>query len=118
MSRPSLKQGTSRTVRAFNIVDGADQPLTVTGWLVHGVARADNDEGPVLAEWSDTPTGFQGRATASGRTVNLFITPAMSLAWVCDRVVIQAKITNPLDATQVERIIDVVYDFDREVIPA
>jgi hypothetical protein len=118
MSRPSLLQGTSRTVRAFNIVDGAGQPLTVTSWHVHGVARANHDEGVVLAEWSDTPTGMQGSATAVGREVKLFITPAMSLAWDCDRVVIQAKITNPLDATEVERIIDVTFDLDREVIPA
>lgn len=118
MSRPRITQGATRVLRAYNIVDNADQPLTVTGWLVHGVARAEHEEGPVLAEWSHAPTGAQGLAVASGRAVSLLITPAMSLAWDCDRVAIQAKITNPLDATQVERIIDQIYVLDREVIPA
>jgi hypothetical protein len=83
------------------------------------VARADHVEGAVLATWSDTPTGSQGQATAVGRIVKLFITPAMSLAWNCDRVVIQAKLINPSSPIeQTERIIDEIYDLDREALPA
>lgn len=115
--RHRIAQGTSRVVTASNIVDGNQAPLAVDGWHVHGVARANHHEGVLLAEWSDTPTGTQGRATAVGRTVKLFITPAMSLAWVCDRVAIQVKIINPGDPDdQTERIIDEIYDFDREAI--
>lgn len=113
--RDRITQGTSRVVTARNIVDGNGSPLLVDGWHVHGVARANHAEGALLAEWSDTPTGAQGRATAVGRTVKLFITPTMSEAWDCDRVAIQAKIINPGDPDdQTERIIDDIYDLDRE----
>jgi hypothetical protein len=115
--RKRIQQGTSRVVSARDIVDDNDAPLVVEGWHVHGVARANHSEGALLAEWSDTPTGGQGRATAAGRTVSLFITPEMSSAWVCDRVAIQAKIINPGDPDdQTERIIDETYDFDLEAV--
>ena len=115
--RQRIAQGTSRVVAANNIVDGNEAPLAVDGWHVHGVARANHEEGALLAEWSDAPTGGQGVATAVGRTVKLFITPSMSAAWNCDRVVIQAKIINPGDPDdQTERIIDETYDLDREAV--
>jgi hypothetical protein len=115
--RDRITQGTSRVVNSRNIVDANGAPLVVTGWQVRAVARANHEAGALLTEWSDTPTGSQGRATALGRTVSLFITPAMSEGWNCDRVAIQAKIINPGDPdNQTERIIDEVFDLDREAL--
>lgn len=116
--RPILKQGTRRIIRATDIVDGNQDPLTVDGWKVHGAARANTVGGALLAEWSSTPTGGQQPATAAGRIVEVVITPAMSSEWVCDRVVVQVTITHPTDSTVTERIIDRTYDFDLEAVPA
>lgn len=109
-----IAQGTTRTIRADNITDANGTPLDVTGWAVHAVARRNAVWGTVLSEWSTTPTGAQGTATSTGSTVTLQITPALSTAWNCRRVVIQAEITNP--AGWVERIIDETYDVAREAV--
>lgn len=116
--RPKLAQGTNRAVRATDIVDANGNALTVDGWSVLGAARAETPGGALLQVWtSGTPGTGQGQATATGRTVALLITPAMSRAWVASRVLIQAFITSP-DGTQTERIINQTYDFEEEVIPA
>lgn len=114
MRSPRITQGAYRLIRAFNTVDANDEPLVVTGWAVRAMARCHHADGALLAEWSSTPTGNQGQATAQGREVVLVIKPAMSSAWDCDRVNIQAEITNPLNTDQVERIINQTYDLDRE----
>lgn len=117
--RRVLKQGTRRIIRATSIVDGNGDPLTVDGWKVRGAARANTVGGALLVEWSSTPAEGQEGATAAGRTVEIVITPAMSSNWPpCDRVVVQVFITHPTDPTVTERIIDRVYDFDLEAIPA
>lgn len=113
---PVITQGAWRVIRARDIVDKAKAPLTVTNWTVRAVARCHHAEGTLLCEWATTPTGDQGVATAVGREVTLTITPAMSSAWDCDRIHIQAEITHPTDATQVERIISQTYDLDREAV--
>jgi hypothetical protein len=118
--RQSIAQGTKRIVRAYDITDDADppQPLMVTGWSVYAIARRDNTAGVLLAEWSTSPEEGQGQATAVGREVHLLITPAMSSAWGdTDRVLIQAFMTHPTDLTMTERIINEVFDLDREAVP-
>jgi hypothetical protein len=116
--RPKLAQGTDRTVRASNIVDGNGQALTVSGWSVLAAARAETVGGALLQVWATDPGVDQGTATASGRTVELAITPAMTREWGrCDRVVIQAFITSP-SGDQTERIIYETYDFELEALPA
>ena len=115
--RPKLPQGTDRVIQALNIVDGNETPLTVDGWSVLAAAAADTVGGPTLAVWSTNPTSGQGRATATGRTVQVFVTAAQTNLWVCDRVVFQAFITSP-SGDQTERIINVTYDFDRKVAAA
>lgn len=117
MSRPSITQGTSRIARAYDIADANGAPLPVDGWTVQAVARRDHIEGDVLTEWSTTPGAGQGLATAEGREVALFITPAQSSSWDCDRVIIHAEMTSP-DGTQTERIIDGTYDVDPEAVRA
>jgi len=112
---PKLTQGAYRVIRATNIVDKAKQPMTVTGWAVRASARLHHAEGDLLSEWSSDPDDELGTAVADGREVRLIVLPAMSSAWGdVDRVHIQAEITNPLDATQTERIINQTYDIDRE----
>jgi hypothetical protein len=116
--RPKLAQGTNRTVRASNIVDGNGQALTVSGWSVLAAARAETVGGALLQVWATDPGADQGTATASGRTVELTITPGMTRAWgQPDRVVIQAFITSP-SGDQTERIVYQTYDFELEAIPA
>lgn len=110
--RPRIKQGTSRVIRARNILDANGDPLVVTGWSVHAVACRNTTGGTVLSEWSTSPTGTQGTATAIGSEVALQITPGMSASWNCNRVVVQAKLRSP--ANQAERIINQTYDIDRE----
>jgi hypothetical protein len=114
---PKLTQGAYRVIRATNVVDSSRQPMVVTGWAVRAAARRHHAEGELLAEWSSDPDDGWGTAVAEGREVRLIVTPAMSSAWGdVDRVHIQAEITNPLDATQVERIINQTYDIDREAV--
>lgn len=115
MSRPRIPQGVTRAVRAYDIVDDEGDPLLVDGWTVKGVACRDYPEGEVLTEWSTAPTAGQGQATAIGREVRLLITPALSSTWNCDRVAIQAEMTSP-DGTRTERIIDQIFDVDREAV--
>jgi hypothetical protein len=116
--RPKLAQGTNRIVRASNIVDGDEQALTVNGWSVLAAARAETVGGALLQVWATDPGEDQGAATASGRTVELEITPAMTQAWgTPTRVVIQVFITSP-SGDQTERIIYETYDFEPEVLPA
>lgn len=117
ISSNRIPQGASRIVKAYDIVDGDDQPLTVDGWTVEGVARCNHVDGEVLTEWSTTPTEDQGQAVAAGREVQLLITPELSATWDCHKVVIQAEMTSP-DGTQTERIIDRIFYVDREAVRA
>lgn len=139
-----ITQGTTRTIKASNIVDGNGQPLIITGWAVLAVIRelvshATRDRqwaaaaswasypssaypsyepsavtGPMVAEWSTTPTGTQGTATAIDREVTLAITPVMSTAWAWRHGVLHAEITEPVSPFRVERIIDRVVYLDPE----
>jgi hypothetical protein len=99
----TFDQGTDEIVQVANLVDAAEQPLVVDGWTVHATARADYTGGAILAEWRTNPTGSDGTATASGRTVTLKITPAMSAAWTATRIVCQIKITEPGEGGRVAR---------------
>lgn len=111
-----LKQGTDRIIRARDIVDRNGDPLVVDGWTVIGAARANTVGGALLAVWCTNPTGSQARATAAGRIVELYLTAAMSSAWSCELVVVQAKVISP--SSQTERIIDKTFELDREVLAA
>lgn len=117
ISSNRIPQGTNRIVKAYDIVDDDEQPLTVDGWTVEGVARCNHADGEVLTEWSTTPGVDQGQATAAGREVQLLITPVMSAAWNCHKVCIQAEMTSP-DGAQTERIIDRIFYVDREAVRA
>lgn len=114
--RERLAQGTDRVVVAKDITDGAGVALPVDGWSVIAYAAAETVGGALLGVWSsadDRPTGV-GVASATGRSVQVFITPDQSNAWNCDRVVMQGYVTSP-DGSQTERIIDRTYDFDRRI---
>jgi hypothetical protein len=91
----TIDQGTNEIVQITHLVGDAKQPLPIDGWAVHATARADYVRGPIIAEWRTNPTGSDGLATASGRTVALKITPAMSATWTARRIVLQVKITEP-----------------------
>lgn len=114
--RPRIPAGTSRVIRSSNLTDSNELPLTVTGWAVHGVARRNTTAGAILSEWSTAPTSGQGVATANLREVTLVVTAAQSATWLCDRVVIQARLTSPTG--QVERIVDRIYDVTPDAVPA
>lgn len=112
----TILQGTTRSITASAIVGADGAPLDVTGWAVLARLRQNSVTGPVVAEWSTTPTGPQGTATASGSAVTIVITPAMSAAWNWRRGVLHAEITEPGVNGRVERIIDVIVHLDREVV--
>jgi len=111
----TITQGATRQIVASNIVDGNGQPLDVTGWGVHAVIRRRDITGPIVAEWSTTPTGTQGTASVGGTTLTLIITPAMSAAWAWAAGVLQAEITEPITG-RVERIIDTPVSLNPEAV--
>lgn len=111
----TIPQGTTRTIKASNIKDGAGAALDVTGWSVRAVIRQAGVTGPVVADWSTSPSGPQAQATASGTEVTLAITPAMSAAWTWSTGVLQAELTEP-GPGRVERIIDVLVYLDPEAV--
>ncbi|MGH3882113.1 MAG: hypothetical protein ACRDRC_01755 [Pseudonocardiaceae bacterium] len=112
----TITQGTTRTVTAADIVDAAGAPLVVTGWSVRAVIRRGAVAGPVVADWSTTPTGSQGQAAATGSTVTLSITPAMSAAWTWTMGRLHCEITEPGPNGRVERIIDEHVYLDPEAV--
>jgi len=124
-----IKQGVDCWIEANSITSvRTGQPLDVTGYSVHAVARAlyerrtlgqnNYQRSPVVAEWSTTPTGTQGTATAGGTVtdqVQLHVTPTQTLNWLCPLVIIQAEMTDPVTG-YVERIIDEVYEVSFEAV--
>jgi hypothetical protein len=127
-----ILQGVDCWIEANNIINvRTGQAMDVTGCSVHAVARALYERrvlgrrlyqyrmiNPVVAEWSTTPTGTQGTATAGGAItdqVQLHVTPTQSSGWRCPLVIIQAELTDPITGF-VERIIDEVYEVSFEVV--
>lgn len=116
MTTLTIPQGTTRAITVKNITDADGQPLDVSSWAVHAVARYGGIPGPVVAEWSTTPTGDQAQATASGSTVTLPISPALSSAWTWDMAILHVEITEPGANGRVERIAAVELLLDREAV--
>lgn len=128
-----VRQGTDCWISASNIVDvvsGAS--MDVTGYTVVATARARYQRrvlgrpiynyrmmSPVIAEWSTTPTGTQGVATAGGSVpdqVQLHVTPAQTENWRCPLVIIQADLIDPV-TRYTARIIDEMYEVSFDAIP-
>lgn len=136
-----IRQGVDCWIEANNITNvRTGDPMDVTGFAVYGVARAIYDRwflgkpnylrggwrfrpsmwSPVVSEWSTSPTGTQGSATAGGAITNqvvLHVTPAQTRLWKCPLVLIQAELTDPI-TSYVERIIDEVYEVNFEAVQA
>lgn len=130
-----IKQGVDCWLEALNIIDvRTGDPMDVTGYPVHAVARACYYRtvrgrpqystwqyrmlSPVVAEWSTTPTGTQGTIIAGGAVtdrVQIHITPAQTSGWRCPMVVIQAEMTDPVTGF-VERVIDEIFDVSMEAV--
>jgi len=71
----AINQGETWAI-TFPVIDGNNQPLTVTGWTARAQVRRATDE-PVLYEWSAT----FGNIIVSGTTVILQVAAAVSSAW-------------------------------------
>lgn len=133
-----IRQGVDCWIEANSIINvRTGQPMDVTGASVHAVARAIYERwtlgkpnhlrgyrwaipmnSPIVAEWSTSPTGTQGTATAGGAItdqVQLHVTPEQTKGWRCPLVIIQAELTDPI-TSYVERIIDEVYEVDFEAV--
>jgi hypothetical protein len=130
-----INQGVDCWIEATNIINvRTGEPMDVTGFTVHAVARARYDRrvlgrrysyhtyrmaSPVIAEWHTNPTGTQGLAIAGGVAdpyrVQLHVTPAQTSGWRCPLVSIQAEMTAPITG-YVERIINEVYEVDFETV--
>lgn len=120
----AIKQGTTRTIAALDVRDGAGAPITSwAGWTAHGVIRAEHVTGAPLATFrtipgaGEFPIVFTPGLGVTGGSVSITITPAMSSAWTARRIVVQIEIVGPLGpALQTERIIDVNYAIDPEAV--
>lgn len=134
-----IQQGTDCWIEANNIIDvRSGAQMDVTGFSVHAVARAIYDGGrfvhgkpnssrraymyrmitPVVAEWSTSPSGTQGTATAGGSVIDrvqLHVTPAQTKSWRCPLVIVQAEMTDPITG-YVARIIDELYEVNFEAV--
>jgi hypothetical protein len=127
-----IRQGTDCWIEANSIINiRTGEPMNVTGYTVHAVARARYERqvlgrriyqyrmiSPVVAEWHTTPTGTQGTAVAGGAVtdrVQLHVTPTQTAGWRCPLVVIQAEMTDPVTG-YVARIINEVYEVDFEAV--
>lgn len=125
-----IRAGEDAWIEARNITDvKTGNLIDVTGYAVHGVARALFERyvlgrpnylrtyrwrmfSPVVAEWSTSPTGTQGTATAGGSDPNavvLHITPTQTLTWRCPLVIVQAELTDPITG-YISRIVDEVFE--------
>lgn len=116
MTTLTIPQGTTRTIKISSITDADGNPLDVSSWAVHAVARDGGVAGPVVAEWATNPTGSQGTATASGTTVTLAIPAAMSSAWYWDTALLHVEVTEPGVNGRVERIASATLVLDHEVV--
>lgn len=118
MATHTIYQGEDCAVTISDIVDGAKQPLDVTGWTVHAMARPSATSATLWAEWvSGTPTGSQGQATAAGSVVTLTVPAAMSSAWTWVRrtAELQVEIVEPGGA-RTARVADASVYLDPEAV--
>jgi hypothetical protein len=132
MSSGVIKQGVDCWVEAKDIIDvRTGDPMDVTGFTVHAVARArwtgrrvlgqsrwnfNRGMEQVIAEWHTSPTGNQGLIIAGGVVpdrVQIHITPAQTSTWRSPLVSIQAEMTDPLTGF-VERIVDELFEVSQE----
>lgn len=128
-----IRQGCDIWLTAGNITDvTTGLPMDVTGYTVYAAARARYRRqvlgrnfyqyrmvSPVVAEWSTSPTGTQGQATAGGAITNqvqLHVTPTQTEGWRCPLVIIQADLVNPVTG-YVARIVDNVYEVSFSTVP-
>lgn len=90
-----IDQGTSRTVVVSDVVDGNGDPLDLTGWTVHAVARAPSVHGTVVGVWRTTPGVGEGTATISGNSISLDVPPDISDAWTFATAVLHIEVQEP-----------------------
>jgi ABC-type phosphate transport system substrate-binding protein len=90
-----FNKGTTSTIWVRGITDSTGAALDITGWAVLATALGPGTPSPVIAEWSTSPTGTQGQATAAGSTIALAIPSAMSTAWLLNYAVVQISVTEP-----------------------
>lgn len=95
MSVLTFPQGTTRTIWVRNMVDGNNNPLDVTTWSVLATATGPGVLAPIVAQWSTTPTGSQGQATASGTTISLAVPASMSAAWLIYYSMLNISVVEP-----------------------
>lgn len=101
----TIPQGADHSITATAIRGSDGNPLDVTGWAVHAVIRAPGTGGPIVGEWSTTPTGAMGVASVSGTTVTLQIAASMFTDFNWSRGILQTKVTEP-GPGRTERLID------------
>lgn len=128
-----IRQGCDVWISASNITDvTTGLPMDVSNCTVYAAARARYRRqvlgrnlyqyrmiSPVVAEWSTTPTGTQGQATAGGvitNQVQLHVTPTQTEGWRCPLVIIQADLIDPVTGFTA-RVIDQVYEIEFSAIP-
>jgi hypothetical protein len=111
----TLPQGTTCSISASNVrIDGV--LVDMTTWTAHAVLRQWSEDGPLVAEWSTSPTGSQGQVVLGNGTAELAITPAMSAAWSWSLGICQCEVTEPGIGGRTARVIDQIVYLDREVV--
>jgi hypothetical protein len=135
-----IMQGVDCWISASNIINvRTGVQMNVTGYTVTAVAcalyrrqvlgqyrwqqqwRMNN---PIVAQWSTTPTGTQGLATAGTNAVittqpidqvTLHVTPAQTANWRYPLVIVQAKLIDPVTGFDA-RIINETYEVSPDAV--
>jgi hypothetical protein len=104
----TVPQGTTWQA-SWPMVDDAGAPLLVDGWDVQGQVRSSASSATVLHTWSSS----DGSAEATGSTVSVSVTPAVSTAWAWRTGVYDVEVTDP--AGPVLRVVQGRVLVDREI---
>ena len=103
MSVLTFPQATTRTIWVRNMVDGNNAPLDVTGWAVLATATGPGPLSTVVEQWSTSPTGNQGQATATGTSISLAVPASMSASWLIHYAMLDISVTEPGPGGRTER---------------
>lgn len=93
----TIRQGEDCTIVVGDIADDDDQPVDVTGWSIHAMARPSALSSQLWQEWATSPTGTQATAQVVDGEIELDVPRALSTAWTWTGVtgVLHVEATEP-----------------------
>lgn len=106
-----VEQG-ERKIEPFPIKLG-DDPFDATGWAVDAKIKV-RPGGPVLHTFSTGEDGDARILADDGTKLQLTILPAVSMTWTWTTGWYRIKITDPNDATNIQRIVQGPFIVDQD----